>query len=109
MVNTRFEAPEGTSRVKFSDWPDEPDWPVTGTPLVSSPPPGPGSPGSSPSQLTPTLENADATSASLKPRSVAACSPPQAPWSQAVLAVQYSRLARATAWTAVSRSPPPFL
>src|SRR3546814_8969073 len=50
MVNTRFEAPEGTSRVKFSDWPDEPDWPVTGTPLVSSPPPGPGSPGSSPSQ-----------------------------------------------------------
>src|SRR3546814_1839101 len=37
MVNTRFEAPEGTSRVKFSDWPDEPDWPVTGTPLVSSP------------------------------------------------------------------------
>src|SRR3546814_5001285 len=78
MVNTRFEAPEGTSRVKFSDWPDEPDWPVTGTPLVSSPPPGPGSPGSSPSQLTPTLENADATSASLKPRSVAACSTPQA-------------------------------
>src|SRR3546814_14564031 len=40
MVNTRFEAPEGTSRVKFSDWPDEPDWPVTGTPLVRSPPPG---------------------------------------------------------------------
>src|SRR3546814_13328990 len=64
MVNTRFEAPEGTSRVKFSDWPDEPDWPVTGTPLVSSPPPGPGSPGSSPSHLTPTLEHAEATSAS---------------------------------------------
>src|SRR3546814_15561119 len=42
MVNTRFEAPEGTSRVKFSDWPDEPDRQVSGTPRVSSPLPGSG-------------------------------------------------------------------
>src|SRR3546814_9662527 len=56
MVNTRFEAPEGTSRVKFSDWPDEPDRPVSGTPRVSSPLPGSGSGSVLPSQLTPTLD-----------------------------------------------------
>src|SRR3546814_20516608 len=107
MVNTRFEAPEGTSRVKFSDWPDEPDWPVTGTPLVRSPPPGPGSPGSSPSQLQPTLDNADATSPSLNPRSVAACSPTRAPWSTSVPAVPQSRFARDIAGHALSRFQPP--
>src|SRR3546814_18984015 len=64
MVNTRLEAPEGTSRVKFSDWHAEPDWPVNGTPLVSSPPPGPGSPGSSPSTPNTTQENAAAPWAS---------------------------------------------
>src|SRR5690606_21734844 len=42
--NTRFVAPEGTSRVKRSSVPDEPDRSVTGTPFCSSPSPGPGPP-----------------------------------------------------------------
>src|SRR3546814_17900963 len=72
MVNTRLAAPEGTSRVKFSDWPDEPAWPVPGTTCVSPPLTGTGSPCSSPSTITPSLTPVDTTSTPQKLRSAAA-------------------------------------